>query len=214
MFVDLTDRLAVVVGGGPVGQRKARALLDAGAIVRLVCLEPPPGDFTAPRLVWLREPYSPDHLAGAALAFAAAGAALNRAVVADARRRGIWVNCSDDPPAGDFVVPATLRRGDFVIAVGTSGAAPALARRVRDRLQPQFDDAFAAWVALLRDMRAEVQAILADEKRRQGLFDRWTEWHWLEQLRREGVEPVRAALRDELRRAAAYVIESTMKDGR
>jgi precorrin-2 dehydrogenase/sirohydrochlorin ferrochelatase len=214
MFADLTGRLAVVVGGGPVGQRKARALLEAGAIVRLVCLEAQPTGLDRPRLVWLKEPYNPDHLAGAALVFAAADAALNRVVAADARRRGIWVNCSDDPPAGDFVVPATLRRGDFVVAVGTNGAAPALARRVRDRLQPQFDDAFSEWVSLLRDMRTEVQAVLADDKRRQGLFDGWTEWHWLDRVRQEGVEAVRSALRDELHRAAAEVIESTVKDQR
>jgi precorrin-2 dehydrogenase / sirohydrochlorin ferrochelatase len=207
LLVDLTDRLGIVVGGGPVGRRKARSLLDAGAIVRLICLEPAPQDFNSPRLTWLREPYRPDHLTGAALVFAAATPELNRQIAADARSRGIWVNCANDPPAGDFIVPATLRRGGFVVSVGTGGAAPALARRVRDRLEPQFDQSFADWVALLREMRAETQSAIADEKRRQGMFDRWTEWPWLERVRREGVEAVRAAMRAELRRSAGSLIE-------
>ncbi len=206
-LLDLTDRLGVVVGGGPVGRRKARSLLDAGAHVRVICLEPVPEDFTSPRLTWVRERYKPEHLDGAALVFAAATPELNRQIAADARQRGIWVNCANDPPAGDFVVPATLRRGGFIVSVATNGAAPALARRVRDRLEPQFDQSFADWVALLREMRGETQAAIADEKRRQGMFDRWTEWHWLERVRREGVETVRASMRDELRRSAGGLIE-------
>ncbi len=207
LLLDLTDRVGVVVGGGPVGRRKARSLLDAGTLVRLICLEPVPGDFSSPRLTWIPEPYDPAHLTGASLVFAAATPQLNRQIVADARSRGIWVNCANDPPAGDFIVPATLRRGGFVISVGTGGAAPALARRVRDRLEPQFDDAFAAWVSLLREMRAETQSAISDEKRRQGMFDRWTEWPWLERVRHEGVEAVRSAMRDELHRSANGLIE-------
>jgi precorrin-2 dehydrogenase/sirohydrochlorin ferrochelatase len=207
LLLDLTDMLGVVVGGGPVGRRKARSLLDAGARVRLVTLEEAHADFAPPGLHWLREEYRPEHLDGAALVFAAATPELNRRIVVDARQRGVWVNCADDPPAGDFVVPATLRRGGFVVSVGTGGAAPALARRVRDRLEPQFDDAFAEWVSLLREMRSETQTAIADEKRRQGLFDRWTEWPWLERVRREGVEAVREAMRGELRRSGGGVIE-------
>src|SRR4051812_40395021 len=92
LFLNVTDRLAVVVGSGDVARRKARALFDAGARVRLVCLEACTADGSTGRLEWINEPYHERHLDGAVLAIAAATPPVNRAVVADAKRRGIWVN--------------------------------------------------------------------------------------------------------------------------
>jgi precorrin-2 dehydrogenase/sirohydrochlorin ferrochelatase len=203
LFLDLTGRLVVVVGGGPVGRRKARSLRAAGARVRVVALEPCPEGWAAdPGLDWRAEAYRPDHLDGAALAFAAATPELNRRVAADARARGVWVNRADDPSAGDFVVPASVRRGAFVVAVSTGGAAPALARRARQRLERDYDAAFGEWVGLLAGLRAAAREQVADPERRRGLFERVSGWDWLERLRRDGAAAVRAALAAELEAAA------------
>ena len=71
LFLKLKDRLCLVVGGGPVGWRKASALLEGGARVRLVCLEQRPPAPMLPALEWHAEPYRAGHLDGCALAFAA-----------------------------------------------------------------------------------------------------------------------------------------------
>src|SRR5579872_1256721 len=77
LFLDLTERLAVVIGGGPVGRRKALAVLAAGGRVRLICLEQRPAEMSDPLLDWLTEPYTRAHLEGASLVFAAGPADLN-----------------------------------------------------------------------------------------------------------------------------------------
>jgi precorrin-2 dehydrogenase len=198
LFLHLADRLVVVIGGGAVGRRKAAAVLDAGARVRLVCLEARPADEIRSAFDWRTEPYAVAHLEGAALVFAAATPEVNARVVADARARGLWVNSASHPEAGNFFVPAVVRRGDFVVAVGTGGAAPALAAEVRRRLEEQFDDFFGQWVALLAEMRPLVLEAVSNEECRRLLFARWSSWEWLERLRRDGAEAVQAAMLKEL----------------
>jgi precorrin-2 dehydrogenase/sirohydrochlorin ferrochelatase len=202
LFLNLRDRLCVVVGGGPVGRRKAATLLRAGGLVRLVSLEPRPRDDDAALLEWVNQPYQPDHLGGASLVFAAAPPEVNRRVVADARARGLWVNSATEPEAGDFIVPGTLRRGDLVIAVGTSGAAPALAREVRDLLATQLDEAFGQWVTLLAELRPLIQARAPEPEQRRALFEWLARPQWLERLRRDGPQQVREAMRAEVQALA------------
>jgi precorrin-2 dehydrogenase/sirohydrochlorin ferrochelatase len=197
LFLNLAGRLAVVVGGGPVGRRKAQALLDGGAAVRLVCLEPRPAEEISPALEWITAPYQTNHLDGASLVLAAAPP-VNAQVAADARARGLWVNSASDPRSADFFLPSLVHRGNLVIAIGTGGKAPALARAVRLLIEEQLDEAFAYWVGLLAEMRPLVRQLIAEPGQRHELLRRLCAPNWLERLRREGIEAVREAMRREL----------------
>src|ERR1700738_5221421 len=90
--LNVRERLCVVIGGGPVGRRRAQKLHRHGARARLVCLEERPADDQAIGLEWVTAAYGPQHLEGAFLVCAAATWEVNRRVLADARARGLLVN--------------------------------------------------------------------------------------------------------------------------
>jgi precorrin-2 dehydrogenase/sirohydrochlorin ferrochelatase len=191
VFLELRGKRVVVIGGGPVGRRKARAAMAAGARVLVVSLDETPRDLEV-GIEWAQEPYRPEHLDGTALVFAATNSpTLNAEIANDARVRGIWVNLADAPSEGDFHVPALLRHGDFVIAVSTGGAAPSVAATVRDRLAQEYDAAWGEWVALLAEMRQECKG--SPQKRE--LLTKLADVNWVERIRSEGMEAVRVAMR-------------------
>jgi precorrin-2 dehydrogenase/sirohydrochlorin ferrochelatase len=111
----------------------------------------------------------------------------------------VWVNAAAAPAAGDFALPAVVRLGDLTLAVSTGGAAPALARRIREKLEAEFDEAFAEWVRVLAEVRRDVLATIPDEARRRELLDSFADWPWLARLRTEGADAVLKAMRDALK---------------
>jgi siroheme synthase-like protein len=173
-------------------------LRAAGAGVRVVCLEPRPADLTDVAIDWRTESYRQAHLDGATLVIAAANSALNSRIVADARERGLLVNNAYDADDGDFIVPATVRRGDLVFTVATGVAVPSLTRLLRQRLEEEFDDTFGVWVGLMSEVRAVICNRIADMANRRQLLDRLAQWSWLERLRVDGLEAVRSAMLAEI----------------
>ncbi len=151
----LAGRLCVVVGGGPVGLRKIRGLLAAGARVRLVCKGLTAPEALAPEVEHVARPFCPEDLEGAFLAVAATGdAATDQAVAAEARRRGILVSVPGDPAAGDFTLPAVVRQGDLILTVATGGRCPALApllaARLAEWLKPAWPEVLEITAAVRR----------------------------------------------------------------
>ena len=95
-----------------------------------------------------------EHLEGAFLAIAATNdKGLNRKVSSCARERGLLVNAVDQPEDCNFIVPSVVRRGDLTIAVSTSGKSPAMARRIRERLEETFGPEYAPFLSLMGRLR-------------------------------------------------------------
>lgn len=175
LFLDIEGKLAVVVGGGEVGQRKCESLLAAGARVRVVSPE------LTPRLEELRgegrveilsRRFSEETLDGAVLAFAAtADREVNDAVRIAAEKRGIPVNLADDPEGSDFFVPAVLERGALRIAVSTGGASPALSRRVRERIDAALGPEIEWLAQVLGEVRESAARSVPLEEDRKRLYE-------------------------------------------
>lgn len=151
---------ALVVGGGAVGTRKALALLEAGATVRVVA--PEVSEALAQleaenRLAVLRASYAPDVLGDATIVIAATNSRdVNSLVAADARALGKLVNVTDAPEEGDFHTMAVHRSGDMTIAVSTGGV-PGAAARIRDTLARRFDERYELALSALHQMRSRLR---------------------------------------------------------
>ena len=139
IFLTGLDQLvAVVVGGGPVGERKVQGLLAAGATVRLIS---PAATSTLQQLAnegqltWVDRPYQSGDLAEATLVFAATNQRqVNALVAADAHAHKLLCNVADAPTEGNFHVPALHRHPPFTIAVGSGGLNPKATKALRDQI--------------------------------------------------------------------------------
>ena len=162
MFVELTGRRCVVIGGGAVAEGKVNGLLPVGAAVTVVSpvvSEALAAMARAGRIEHRRRRYRDGDLVDVALAFTATGdARVNAAVAAEGRRRGVWVNAADDPAHCDFILPAVVRRGALAIAVSTGGASPALARAVREEIERTIGGDYATLVDVAGDVRRALRA--------------------------------------------------------
>jgi len=166
LMLDGTAIRALVVGGGPVAARKARALLDAGAQVRVVARSVA-ADLRSAVPGALEKSYEHSDIDDATLIVAATDdAALNARIADEARARGILVNVADAPDLGTCSTPAVHRSGDVVIAV-SAGGVPTAARRIRDAIARLIDERYATAVADLATLRRT----LLDSGRR----ERWHE---------------------------------------
>jgi siroheme synthase-like protein len=149
VMLELAGRRCVVIGVQAVREGKVEGLLAAGADDVLV-VEPGVDDrFDGVAGVRVeRRAWMPGDLDGAFLAVGSSDDAATRAAIArEARARGVLVNVIDDIPRCDWAAPAVVRRGDLVVAIGTGGVSPAVARLVRERLQSEFG---AEWAEVLR----------------------------------------------------------------
>ena len=161
VFLDLTERPCLVVGGGPVAEGKVTGLLVAGArvtVVSPIVTERLAAWAADGRITHVARPYRADDLAGRQLAFTATDdLEVTAAVSADGRTRGVWVNAADDPAHCDFILPGVVRRGRLAVAVSTGGASPAAARAIREELEGYLTTAHATLVELAAEARADLR---------------------------------------------------------
>lgn len=175
MFADLRDRDVLVVGGGMVARRKVSALLDSGARVTVGAPE------LDPELArWAREGrithrsgrFEPYWLDRVWLAIAATDeASTNDAVAAAGEARRVWVNVVDQAALSTFQVPARIERGPLQLAISSGGAAPMLARALRERLERQLDPSLGVLAEFLSSHRRRIRARFTHMGARRRFFD-------------------------------------------
>jgi uroporphyrin-III C-methyltransferase/precorrin-2 dehydrogenase/sirohydrochlorin ferrochelatase len=175
IFLRLDGQRVLVVGGGEVAARKIELLVRAGAKVTVVA--PQVAGEVADRIAagtiaHVAEEFHPDHLSAVRLVIAATDRhSVNAWVAHQAERRNIPVNVVDDRELSRFIVPAIVDRSPVVVAIGSSGEAPVLTRRLRESLEGFLPQRLGVLARLAGRLRSAVKARLEDGSARRRFWE-------------------------------------------
>lgn len=173
IFLDLSGKKCLVAGEGPEIAFKVQALVGAQANVRYVNphAEPAIETLAATGLIhWDAREFEPADLDDAFLVIT--DSADNARIFEMAEQRGILCNAVDDPEHCRFSFGSVHRQGDLTIAISTNGWAPAVAVRLKERLQREIGPEYAEFIEILKQLRPEVTARVSDFQRRRELWYR------------------------------------------
>ena len=170
MFIKTTGRRVVIAGGGEQAAQKARLMLKTSA--QLVLLAEELDDELAElvssgRAIHQPGPITADDFAMAAMVFIATGCpGTDAALHGIATATGVPVNVVDQPTLCQITTPSIVDRDPVVIAIGTEGTAPVLARSIKTDIEQQLDPALGSFAALAGRLRGAVERRVPREKRR------------------------------------------------
>ncbi len=174
IYLKLAKRRCLLVGAGRVGEEKIDGLLLAGAVVTVVAPEAAPHIQSLARegkLRWEKRKFRTGDLLGVFIIVAATSSPkLHEQIYKLAQRRGILCNVVDDPPHCDFYYASVVRRGSLQFAISTSGHSPALAQRLRRKLEEQFGPEYELWIEELGAAREKLFAKRMDPEKRKQLL--------------------------------------------
>ncbi len=203
LFLDVTDRLVVVVGGGAVATARAAKMAAHGAHVRVVS-----PDLSPALQALLAEGAIAEHRArryeqgdgdGALLVVAATDdAVVNGLVREHALLAGAQVNMADDPDGSTAVIPAIMRSGALAIAITTGGASPVVSRRIREDLGVRFGPAWAGLIQLLGESRGDLIALHPDSANRRAAVEALIDSGIVDRIADLGTDACRAQVRSQL----------------
>lgn len=174
IYLQLFEQPCVVIGGGKIAEGKVEGLLAAGARVTVISPE-----LTAPlhelverdEIAYLARKYQPGDLAGAFLVICATDQVeINHQVWQETSAHSQLVNVVDDTPRCNFIAPAILRNGDLTIAISTGGKAPALAVRLKERLQKELGPEYERFLELAGQLREPLSQHVTDFETRKALW--------------------------------------------
>jgi precorrin-2 dehydrogenase/sirohydrochlorin ferrochelatase len=202
VFLDLRNKIVLVVGGGKVAERKILNLLRYGCRIHVVSLG------LTSQLEKLVSEKKIQHIPEQSLnramseAFMVIAAtddpAVNGQIASRAREQGLLVNAVDQPRDCNFIMPSIVRSGDLQLAISTGGKSPALAKRIRKELQALFGSEYGSFIELLGMLRAKVLAKSGTSSKNKSLFENLVNSDLLGLIRKGDIDGIRATLRSTL----------------
>src|SRR6476660_956711 len=177
IFLDLQDGAVLLVGGGELVRAKLRLLISAGARIRWFATD---GDHDmrgldgadAARIeLAVGDPLTAD-LGGVIAIFCANAGDIGVAMSARAKAAGVPVNVMDELDHSTFIFPAIVDRGDVVVAVGTGGTSPVVARRLRERIEAILPARIGDLAGFIGSFRKSMHARIPEFSLRRRFWER------------------------------------------
>ncbi len=198
VHLDINDRNCLVVGGGSVGTRKVKTLLDCGGRVTVVSQEisrqlrelAASGD-----IILAERSYRSEDLQGMFLVIGATDdERLNRQISKDAERLNTLCNIADRPEACNFILPSIVHRDALVITISTSGQSPALAKKLRQALENQFGEEYGTLLRLMGAIRQRLLRQAHEPEAHKPLFEQLLNSDLIGMIQRGEIEKIDALL--------------------
>jgi uroporphyrin-III C-methyltransferase/precorrin-2 dehydrogenase/sirohydrochlorin ferrochelatase len=175
VFLDLQAGPILLVGAGELVRAKLRLLLAAGARIRWYATDgnrDTAGLDGVDRIEFAEgDPLQAD-LTGLIAILCAGAGAVGEAMSAKAKAIGLPVNVMDDLANSTFIFPAIVDRGDVVVAIGTGGSSPVVARRIRERIEALLPARIGDLATFIGRWRKPMSAHLADMSLRRRFWER------------------------------------------
>ena len=214
IFCQLKDKPCLLVGGGEIAERKARLLMEAGAIISVVA-----PSFTGQFMQWHTEQkincitgiFNEAHLSGKWLVIAATDSEqVNQQVFQTATEKQIFCNVVDSPEQASFIMPSVIDRSPIVVAISSGGKAPVLARILREKIEQLLPNYLGALAQLAGKLREQIKQRFSSMSARRYFWEQFFEDKSLqaeiEAQRDDGIERRISALLSENQQPQGSVV--------
>jgi precorrin-2 dehydrogenase / sirohydrochlorin ferrochelatase len=156
--LNVEGKEVAVIGGGEVALRKVKSLLAYGSKITVISPELAEGfKDICNEITYVKELYSETLIRDADIVIAATSSReINREIGKFCKSQRILCNIADDSLLSDFIIPSTIKRGDLLISISTSGKSPSLAGKIKRELEEIYTEEYAEYVHLLGELRGLV----------------------------------------------------------
>ena len=196
--LDIKGQRCLVVGGGQVGTRKVKTLLECRAKVTVVS---PMVTETLQRLAdagnihLQKRAYQKTDLDGMFLVIGTTDDAdLNRKIFIEAQKQNMLCNIADSPKSCNFILPSIVHRGDLVISISTSGTSPAFAKKLRKDFENRFGDEYREFLQLMGAIRKKLLSEKHDPEAHKQHFEELIEQGLLELVKNKDTDKINTLL--------------------
>ncbi len=176
VFMDISDKPVLVIGGGEVASRKVELLLRSGAKITLISPELTPylaSLVENQKCEWVNDCYHSSVLTPSYVMVwvGTNNSELNHMIYEDAHRLGLLVNVVDDQPYCDFITPSMITRGRIQIAISSGGASPVLIRNARQAIETVLPHNMALLADFAAEQRDDIKQQLPTVEQRRNFWE-------------------------------------------